>query len=312
MRILKKSEVFSRLVAVTMAAALLTLALPAAAANVTIKDSPVPLGQSVVYTPQTGSQQESGGGATLDYSNCSEGYVMARYSGGGKIKVQITRQGGKTYTYDLRSDGQFEVFPLTGGDGTYSIGIFQNVSGSQYAQALSTSIGVQLNNGMLPFLYPSQYVNFNANSKTVSAGVEITKNVSDQLGIVSAVYNYVIQNISYDTVKAQNVRSGYLPDVDAILASRKGICFDYAAVMATMLRSQGIPTRLEVGYVSGGAYHAWISTYITSVGWVNNIIQFDGKSWKLMDPTFASSGGSSPQIMQYIGNGQNYSVQYLY
>ena len=134
--------------------------------------------------------------------------------------------------------------------------------------------------------------------------------------IITNVYNYVISNISYDTTKAANAASGgmsgYLPSVDKILASGKGICFDYAAVMATMLRSQQIPTQLVVGYVSNGAYHSWISTYIKDVGWVNGIIQFDGKNWKLMDPTFASGGGSSSSIMQYIGNGSNYKAQYVY
>jgi len=44
--------------------------------------------------------------------------------------------------------------------------------------------------------------------------------------------------------------------------------------MSAMLRSQGIPTKLEVGY-SGEAYHAWISTYIKESGWVDNIIKFE-------------------------------------
>ncbi len=42
--------------------------------------------------------------------------------------------------------------------------------------------------------------------------------------------------------KAKNGElAGYLPDVDSILQEKKGICFDYAALMATMLQSQNIP-----------------------------------------------------------------------
>ena len=58
-----------------------------------------------------------------------------------------------------------------------------------------------------------------------------------------------------------------------------------------MLRSQRMPTRLEVGYM-GDVYHAWISIYTKETGWVNGIIEFDGKNWELMDPTFASSSKS--------------------
>ena len=39
-----------------------------------------------------------------------------------------------------------------------------------------------------------------------------------------------------------------LPSVDETLKTKKGICFDYAALMTAMLRSQGIPTKLEIGY----------------------------------------------------------------
>jgi hypothetical protein len=31
-----------------------------------------------------------------------------------------------------------------------------------------------------------------------------------------------------------------------------------------------------------------------------------------MDPTFASSAGSSEAIMKYIGNGENYTAKYFY
>ena len=81
--------------------------------------------------------------------------------------------------------------------------------------------------------------------------------------------------------------------------------------MSAMLRSQNIPTKLVVGY-TGTAYHAWISTYTTKSGWVEGVIFFDGTTWKLMDPTFASSGKSSDAIMKYIGDGKNYTEKYLY
>ena len=53
---------------------------------------------------------------------------------------------------------------------------------------------------------------------------------TDQLEVVSNVYNYVINNVTYDTAKASSVQSGYLPNVDVVLAQKKGICFDYAAL----------------------------------------------------------------------------------
>lgn len=80
--------------------------------------------------------------------------------------------------------------------------------------------------------------------------------------------------------------------------------------MTSILRSQRIPTHLEVGY-AGTVYHAWISTYIEDVGWVNGIIQFDGTDWELMDPTFGASTGSK-KLKKFIGDGDNYTVKYIY
>ena len=50
----------------------------------------------------------------------------------------------------------------------------------------------------------------------------------------------------------------------------------------------------------------------TEAGWINDVIYFDGTTWHRMDPTFASANGSSSAIMDYIGNGSNYTVKYLY
>lgn len=273
-------------------------------------------GRTQVLQPQSpGTKSYSASGATLDVSNVSEGYVTASYSGtASRVKIQITREGGNTYTYDVPTSGSYAAFPLTLGDGKYRINVYTLVNNNLYAEALGKSVDVKLRNALLPFLYPSQYVNFSASSQTVKVSGEITKNAENELAVVTDVYNYVTKNISYDNDKANRVLrgelNGYVAKVDDTLASGKGICLDYAAVMTAMLRSQQIPTRLEVGYVTGGIYHAWISTYIKDVGWVNGAIYFDGKTWRLMDPTFAAGG--SEEVLSFIGNGENYQRQFVY
>ena len=159
-------------------------------------------------------------------------------------------------------------------------------------------------------LYPNQYVWFTKDSKAVKKGQALSDDSADDLDYVQQVYHYVIENITYDKQKAETVASGYIPDPDATMESGTGICFDYASLMTALLRSQHIPTKLEVGY-SGEAYHAWISVYLHEVGWVDNIIEFDGKDWSLMDPTLAASNSAS-SVKKYIGDGSNYTVKYSY
>ena len=246
---------------------------------------------------------------TIDASNASEGYIMVDYFGfSPKVKLQITGPSEITYTYNLTSG--YETFPLSSESGTYHVAVYEVVSGNQYANVASEFIDVSINNEFGPYLYPNQYINFDANSSCVSIGSELASNASNELEVVNSVYNYVIQTIIYDYDKAENVQSGYVPTVDEIISSKKGICLDYAAVMSCMLRSQSIPTRLEVGY-AGEAYHAWISTYITDIGWVNGMIEFDGKGWKIMDPTFAANT-SEKKLRDFIGNGDKYVTKYIY
>ena len=249
--------------------------------------------------------------ASIDASNTSQGYVMVKYNGTNeKVKLQITCPDQSCYTYLISDRGAYDTFPLTAGNGYYALQVLENVAGDTYTVSLAQSINVSIEDEFLPFLYPNQYVNFHTDSKAVSKGSDLAKDTYSDLDVVQNIYNYVIKNISYDTEKAQNVSYGYVPDIDDTLSSKKGICFDYAALMTSMLRSQNIPTKLEVGY-SGDAYHAWISTYIDDKGWVDDIIQFNGNTWQIMDPTLAATNDSAA-VKKYVGDGSHYVVKYTY
>jgi hypothetical protein len=249
--------------------------------------------------------------ASIDASNMSEGYVMLKYTGGKSvpIKVQITKKGGENYTYNLKNDGTVEIFPLSVGDGEYTVNIFENVSGSKYALAFGKTISVKLRHPFLPFMYPNQYVKFSASSDAAKQAASLVAGKATDLEKLDAIYQYVVKNFTYDKELAKNAPTGYVPNVDAVLKSKKGICFDYAAVMSAMLRSQNIPCKLVIGY-AGTAYHAWVNVFIESIGWIDKAIYFDGEKFSLMDPTFASSSQSSPDIYKFIGDGSNYKVKY--
>ena len=262
----------------------------------------------VVLTGQAdGTVTYGSEGVTIDASHISEGYIMVSYTGTNeKVKLQITGPDEVVYTYNLHGD--YETFPLTAGSGSYTVGVFENIEGTSYSTLFTQTIDVKIDDEFGPYLYANQYVNFNGDSKVVEKAEELSKPCNDDLEVIEQVYNYMISNFTYDYDKAESVQSGYLPDVDEVFEAQTGICFDYAAVMAAMLRSQRIPTRLEVGY-AGDVYHAWISTYIEEQGWVNGIIQFDGKNWELMDPTFASTS-SKPK--DFITNTDEYITKFVY
>lgn len=250
--------------------------------------------------------------ATVDYSNTSDGYVMAKYTGSvSLIKVQVTGPNGVTQTYTLSSDGSYGSFPLTGGNGSYSINIFENVSGKDYALAHSFSFNVSVSNALSPYLRPNNYVNFDINNIAVKKASEICDANMSELEKADQIYSWLVDNVVYDNDRAATVKGGALPDMNRVINNKKGICLDYAGTATAMLRSQNIPAKMVVGY-AGPQYHAWIEVYITGTGWVHGDVYFDGSGWKRMDPTYAASSKSSKAILEYIANNGNYSISYLY
>lgn len=251
-------------------------------------------------------------GVCVDASNLAEGYIMVRYTGSAqKVRMLLDTPTGATYNYLLSVDGEYGVYPLSDGDGEYRIGIYENITDDKYAELFSQDITVQLKDEKTVFLYPNRYVDFSAESEAVQKSAEIVAQAGTDLEAVRAVFAYVTQNVAYDYEKAKTVQSGYLPVVDETLRTGKGICFDYASLMAAMLRSQRIPARLEIGY-AGTLYHAWISVYIEDEGWIEDYIVFDGKDWVLMDPTLVSSAKADAVKKQMEKADTYYDMQYKY
>lgn len=266
---------------------------------------------TVIVPEASGTLVQKTAKAVIDYSNTSDGYVMVQFTGVSTKRLRARVEGPKTtYTYDIKQ-GQWTVFPLSDGNGTYQFKVFENVSGTRYCVVASASCNVTLKDEFAPFVRPNQYVDYGVAEKTIAKAQELTKGLTDPLKKVEVVYNYVVKNLSYDWAKASTVKTGYLPVLDTVLEAKKGICFDYAALMTGMLRSQGIPCKLVVGY-AGTAYHAWISVWTEATGWIEGVVYFDGASWYRMDPTFASTGGQNESTMAFIRNGANYTVKYLY
>lgn len=270
--------------------------------------------RSTIHTPLLPKAGESAlyenEAVRLDASESSKGYVILDYHGTAeKVKLQIKLPDGTIYSYPLKQE-RIRSFPLTGGNGIYQISVLEHAYDDLYAVAFTQEIEVILEDEFLPFLYPNQFSWYDASSKATLLGISLSDKSSSDLEYLEQVYLWVTENISYDNEKAEQVTSDYVPDVDDTLGTGKGICFDYASLMVAMLRSQNIPTKLEVGY-SGQVYHAWISVYLTDHGWVDNIIELKGNHWTLLDPTLASNNDKEA-VSQYVGDGSNYTVKYHY
>ena len=216
---------------------------------------------NVVWPQATGEQKKSSGSLTVDFSNAQDGYIMVKADKSKKrLKLRIAK-GKATLTYDLNSNGEYEVFPLQLGSGKYQCSLFKNASGKKYAQDGKVSINVELENENAAFLCPSQYVNYNEETQAVAISEQICAGLSTDREKFEAVREYMKATFVYDYVKAATVKSGTLPDIEGCYEKKMGICQDLAAFAACMLRVQGVPVKLVVGY-AGKSYHAWNSVFI--------------------------------------------------
>ncbi|MCL2772826.1 MAG: transglutaminase-like domain-containing protein [Oscillospiraceae bacterium] len=229
-----------------------------------------------------------------------------------RVKVTISKneENSQTYAYNLQNNTTAEIYPLQMGDGEYIVKIWFQATGSRYSLGMTGRYSVKLSDVNAPFLNPNQYVNYSDESKITKIAADLTKDCLNELEKVEEIYKFVIHGLEYDMHKADTVQSSYLPSVDAIVDIGKGICFDYAAVFAAMLRSVDVPAKLVTGYVKpDNEYHAWNEFYLKDEGgWFKiNEMKFDGRKFERIDPTFDSTSKSSRKVLQFIGDGTNYT-----
>lgn len=72
----------------------------------------------------------------------------------------------------------------------------------------------------------------------------------------------IISLNSYDYNKLEILPTTYLPVIDDTFKVQSGICYDFSALYAAILRNQGIPVKLVKGYTRNAkGYHAWNEAY---------------------------------------------------
>lgn len=171
---------------------------------------PIRITPPQVLTPQAdGLKTFTADTAAIDISHTQEEYIMAKYTGfNAKPKLQLTGTDGITYTYSLYKD--YSTFPLTSGDGTYQVGVYENVSDDRYTTLLSETFSVTLTDPLKPYLYPNQYVNFTADSLPVAKAEELADGASSDLDIISSVYNYIITHTARTLLHISTILNHYM------------------------------------------------------------------------------------------------------
>lgn len=262
------------------------------------------------------------GQVKLNTGSTGNGVVLVQASSsliGSKELIVVISANGKSYQYTVPDRDRYAGIPLNMGNGTYAIQIIEATpvprAGGGYDLAgsilMSQSFSVSLSSSLKPYTAASVKNDFSRGSSFVQKANELASGKTSTDGKVSAIYTWIVNNISYDAILAKKVNDAnlnneyitHIANPATTYSTRKGICDDYAALMSAMLRSQGIPTRIIYGHVTLGSeklYHAWNEVYFAGSGWVVvasfSWKEIDGSGWVRFDSTFAASGSSPESI----------------
>jgi transglutaminase-like putative cysteine protease len=216
--------------------------------------------------------------AEFNRDNLGKGIISVRYTSPNTDKrAKVLIQFGETrYQYNIRSGKSFVSFPLQMGNGTYQVAVFEQIEGTRFAQVATTTVDLKLDDSSKVFLTSIQIIDWGDKMNTVTLARELTRNKTTEAEKIEVIYQYMVQQFSYDFVKLKNLDYDYIPVIDDVLKNKLGICYDYSAVFASMLRSQGIRTKLMMGYTTNvREYHAWNEVFING-------------RWVVVDTTYDS------------------------
>ena len=208
----------------------------------------------------------------FDKTNLAKGYITVTYDGDIKklVKIRLEIAGKTEYnTFTIITKDPINI-PLTMGDGKYKLTIMEQVSSNKYKVISTEEFEVKVTSPNDVFLVPSPIVAYKADSKVV---VDYTKLFTDKKLTTPAaktelLYTNMTVNFKYDFDKANDIVNkkypdGYTPIVDSVYAAQKGICYDYSAITAAVLRASGIPTKVVWGVAPEiSSLHAWNEIYL--------------------------------------------------
>ena len=132
-----------------------------------------------------------------------------------------------------------------------------------------TSLASMEDDVLRDFLRPSRFVD--CSTELWKLALDITSGINDVFTAAETISRHIFENWRYapnTTTAATHARE--------VLASKQGVCQDFAHLMIGLCRSRGIPARYVSGYLYNGAdshlrgfqaSHAWCEVFIPGRGW---------------------------------------------
>ena len=140
---------------------------------------------------------------------------------------------------------------MTFGSGEYTFSFYEQVVGSKYQLKDIVKKIIVLRNPKSYTLKSNSYVPYDENSSFYNTALE--------LETIENIKNYIIKNFHYDYVAAiLNAKKSFsIPNIEKCFTSKKGTCYEFAALATAMFRICKISATLVIGTVNSNP-HAWV------------------------------------------------------
>ncbi len=131
------------------------------------------------------------------------------------------------------------------------------------------ALKAELDDMVQPFLVSSRYVDLSP--EVWRLGIDIRDERDDVFEVAAAVMHHIFREWSY---APNTTHAG--THMNEVVATKRGVCQDFAHLMIGICRSLGIPTRYVSGYLYNGpdshlrgaqASHAWCEIHLPGKGW---------------------------------------------
>lgn len=175
----------------------------------------------------------------------------------GKVKISKEKQ---SYIYEYK---QNQKYPLQMGLGNYKVQILEKESENNYFLIKSMDIVNNAIDADSAFLESTQSISWENEKSIKNLSDKIINKKDTDIKKLESLRTHILNNYKYDFDKSKTITSKYVPELKQIVELKKGICYDFSVLVAAVLRSEGIKTKLVFGYNDNiKDYHAWNEVYI--------------------------------------------------
>jgi len=186
-------------------------------------------------------------------------------------EVTIEPQEGAQISYDKTYHNKILNYMIASSqNSSLKFNIRYRVKRSEYSNKHAPSGSLLREEDLRKYLQADRLVTISPKVKGMAK--EITQRKTTTLDKARAIYDYVLQNVSYD----KTIPGWGNGDTERVCSLKAGNCTDFHSLFISLVRASGIPAKFVMGVpLSNGkkegeisGYHCWAEFYDEKLGWV--------------------------------------------